>query len=531
MNYSKRESWERFQSCYTNFPTLGLTLDLSRTNLTKDFFQSMASPMQNAFAEMDALERGAIANPDEKRMVGHYWLRNTALAPSPAIRTEIENTITLVKKFSNQVHDGSIRGEGGPFKNFLLVGIGGSALGPQFIAHALGHSLKDIIRPFFLDNTDPDGIDRVLASIGPELNRTLCLVISKSGSTMETRNGMLEAKAAYERAALNFNRHAVAITQAGSDLDKYAAQQRWLATFPIWEWVGGRTSITSAVGLLSSALLGVKIEEILAGAKASDEITRIHDLKLNPAAQLALAWFYFVNVTGHKNVVILPYKDRLEPFPRYLQQLIMESIGKEFNLCGERVNQGFTVFGNKGSTDQHSFIQLLRDGLDNYFTTFIEVQRDRIGNSIDIGDRVSSGDYLIGFLNGTKQALFSKTRYSITLTIQHVTGFSVGMLIALFERVVGYYASLIQVNAYHQPGVESGKRVAAQLIELQRQVHDCLNKNRGKDVNILDIANALDMPDSAEDIFRICEHLAANPFNGIIKMEGITPFEAKYRPL
>ena len=135
-------------------------------NVDDAFFAAMEPRMQKAFADMAALEKGAIANPDENRMVGHYWLRNPALAPTPEIRKEIEETIAKIKDFAAKVHAGKIRGTGGPFKNYLLIGIGGSALGPQFVAHALGDPRTDKLKPFFFDNTDPDGMDRVLATIG-----------------------------------------------------------------------------------------------------------------------------------------------------------------------------------------------------------------------------------------------------------------------------------------------------------------------------------------------------------------------------
>ena len=137
-------------------------------------------------------------------MVGHYWLRNAPLAPTAAIRDEIEQTLATIKDFAAQVHSGSVQGSNGPFKNLLLIGIGGSALGPQFVASALGHPGEDKLALFSFDNTDPDGIDRVLAQIGPGLGQTLVLVVSKSGSTPETRNGMIEAEAAFSRAGLPF---------------------------------------------------------------------------------------------------------------------------------------------------------------------------------------------------------------------------------------------------------------------------------------------------------------------------------------
>ena len=167
MNATPEQLWQRFQKHYTEFPSLGLALDLSRMNFGDDFLPAMQPRLAKAFAAMAELERGAIANPDEKRMVGHYWLRNAALAPTPDIAKEITDTLAALEKFAAEVHDGSeVRGTGGPFKRVLVVGIGGSALGPQFVAHALGQPADDKLAVHFFDNTDPDGMDKVLAAIG-----------------------------------------------------------------------------------------------------------------------------------------------------------------------------------------------------------------------------------------------------------------------------------------------------------------------------------------------------------------------------
>lgn len=530
MNLSKSQLWDRFQKYYTEFPTIGLAVDLSRMTFADDFFASMEPRMQKAFAAMAELEKGAIANPDEKRMVGHYWLRNAALAPSAEIRQEIEQTLADIKQFASEVHKGTVRGAKGPFKNLLLIGIGGSALGPQFVSHALSNPAKDKIRLFTFDNTDPDGIDRVLAQIGSGLGETLSVVISKSGGTKETRNGMLEAAAAYERAGLDFGKHAVAVTQAGSDLDKHAVKNNWIKRFPMWDWVGGRTSELSAVGLLPAALQGFDIENLLLGAKACDEATRGSQIKNNPAALLALAWFYSGNGKGTKAMVVLPYKDRLELFSKYLQQLIMESLGKEKDLAGNVVNQGITVFGNKGSTDQHAYIQQLREGLSNFFVTFLEVLKDREGAAMEVEPGVATGDYLEGFFLGTRQALFENDRESVTLTISSVSPFAVGMLIALFERAVGLYAVLVGINAYHQPGVEAGKKAASRIIDIQLKTVKALTDAKSA-LTIPQIATAAGVPDELEVVFKVCEHLAANPGKGIQKIPGTSPFAAAYRKI
>ena len=515
MKLSNEQQWRRFQEGYSEYPSLGLALDLSRVNFPKDYFASMEPRMKAVYAAMADLERGAIANPDENRMVGHYWLRNPALAPTPEIRDSITRTIRDIQSFAADIRQG-------PFEHALLIGIGGSALGPQFVSKALVSPGRRGLKLHFFDNTDPDGMDLVLADLKGQLDRTLCLVISKSGGTKETRNGMLEARAAYEAASVNFAERAIAITGEGSELDKYAAQNKWLRRFPMWDWVGGRTSETSAVGLLPAALEGIDIEALLAGARACDDCTRECNTSRNPSAQLALAWHFIGNGRGEKDMVVLPYKDRLELCSRYLQQLVMESLGKELDLAGNQVNQGLSVFGNKGSTDQHAYIQQLRDGLNNFFVCFINVLLDRERQSIEVEKGATSGDYLHGFYLGTRKALFEKARQSISLTLQKVTPFSIGVLLALFERAVGFYAFMINVNAYHQPGVEAGKKAAGDVLKLQAAV--LAAEPFGK-LNVEDLAKKI-RSDEIETVFHICEHLAAN--GRLKKLESENPFEAVY---
>ena len=195
------------------------------------------------------------------------------------------------------------------------------------------------------------------------------------------------------------------------------------------------------------------------------------------------------NGKGEKDMVILPYKDRLELFSRYLQQLIMESWGKGKDLGGNAVQQGIAVYGNKGSTDQHAYIQQLRDGVPNFFATFIEVLKERSGELFHVEQEgVTAGDYLSGFFQGTRKALYESGRESITITINEVTPFSVGVLIALYERAVGLYASLVNINAYHQPGVEAGKKAAERVIELELELSECLMRRDGHPLSLIHIS-------------------------------------------
>ncbi|MDB6170134.1 MAG: Glucose-6-phosphate isomerase [Verrucomicrobia bacterium] len=511
-------AWSRFKHYYCQNADLGVALDISRIPFPDDFLAGQESAIQQAFSAMAELEKGAIANPDEQRMVGHYWLRAPQLAPTPELSREISTTRESIKEFAAKVHSGAVAGPKGRFRNLLVIGIGGSALGPQFVSHALGHPRKDKLGVAFFDNTDPDGIDYVLAGLRGQLPKTLVVVISKSGGTAETRNGMLEAIAAFKAAGLDHPKHFVAVTGAGSKLDATAAAEGWLARFPMWDWVGGRTSELGAVGLLPAALQGIDIQAMLDGAAAMDAATRVSTTAENPAALLALMWFFATDGRGAKDMVVLPYKDRLLLFSRYLQQLVMESLGKEHDLRGKVVNQGIAVYGNKGSTDQHAYVQQLRDGVNNFFVTFIEVLKDRDAkSSLEVEPGITAGDYLQGFLLGTRDALSEKDRSSVTITLPDVSPRSVGMLIALYERVVGLYASLIGINAYHQPGVEAGKKAASGVIALKQKLAAALHAAPDQPVTVEELAARVNAPDQAELVFKILEHLSANKASGIRK--------------
>ncbi len=508
-------SWDRFQKFYLPFEQLGVAVDVSRVSFPDDFLDRLRGPMTAAFDSMDALEKGAIANPDENRMVGHYWLRDPGLAPEPAIGQEVEATIKRIEDFAGKVHRGEIKGSAGPFQNLLCIGIGGSALGPEFVAHALSQPGRDKLHIFFIDNTDPDGIDLVFRQLEGQLGRTLTIVTSKSGGTPEPRNGMVEAEAAYTKAGLRFASHAVVTTGDGSHLDQHAIKEGFLARFPMWDWVGGRTSELGPVGLLPAALQGIDIRALLAGAKAMDAVTRVRPLEKNPAALMALAWYFLTDGRGAKDMVILPYKDRLLLLSRYLQQLVMESLGKEKDLKGKTVNQGISVYGNKGSTDQHAYVQQLRDGVANFYIVFIEVLKDREGPSTQIEPDTTAGDYLQGFLLGTRDALFEKGRQSITITLADASAATIGKVIALFERAVGFYGSLVGINAYHQPGVEAGKKAAASILALKQQILQTLRAAPGQAFTAGQLAGKLKLEAQTEIIFKLLEHMAANADKGI----------------
>jgi glucose-6-phosphate isomerase len=501
--------WDRYRQFLVRHDSLGFSVDVSRMRFADDFFPRMEPLAQRAFAQMRALESGADANPDEGRMVGHYWLRAPQLAPSAELKVEIDSCNALIQAFVAEVH------ASGKFSDVLLIGIGGSALGPQFLSDALGTD-DDRMRLHFFDNTDPEGIDRVLTRLQHRLDHTLVVVVSKSGSTPETRNGMLEAEATFAKSGIDFVRHAVAVTGVGSQLDHYAEAGGWLARFPMWDWIGGRTSVMSAVGLVPLWLQGLDMQGVLDGAAAMDVWTRTSETLKNPAMLLALAWHSAGNGRGEKDMVVLPYKDRLALFSKYLQQLVMESLGKELDLDGKKVNQGIAVYGNKGSTDQHAYVQQLRDGVPNFFATFIEVRKGRAGADIEVEPGVTSGDFLQGFLRGTRAALYDNGRDSITVSIPAVTPATVGALIALYDRAVGFYGSLVNVNAYHQPGVEAGKKAAAAVLKTVAAAADALSDEPQTADQIAAAIGA-----DAEAVYHALVHLAANQRAAIAP--GVSP--------
>jgi len=490
-------------------------LDVSRMSFDDALWKKLAEPMTKAFDAMNALEAGAPANVTEDRMVGHYWLRAPELAPNDAITQQIEDAVARAKQFAVAVHLGQIkppRGDG--FFVLLVIGIGGSALGAQWLCDTLTETDAPMIVRF-IDNTDPSGIDRVIEEIGDSLELTMTLVVSKSGSTCETLNGMVEVARAYANAGLDFAKHAVAVTQDGSVLHERATGEGWLATFPMWDWVGGRTSVLAMPGLLPVALVGADVDELLSGAHDADLVTRERAIRENPAATLAAMWYAAGGGRGDRQMVVLPYSDRLALFSRYLQQLVMESLGKGTTRDGARTKQGLTVLGNKGSTDQHALVQQLRDGRDDFFVTFVRVLADRGGVSPRVAADATSGDCLDAFWQGTRDALTENGRDSMTITMRNLDEWSIGALIALFERAVGLYAELIDVNAYDQPGVEAGKQAASAVIELQREVLAHLSQHKGKALTAAEISQGVERPDEAERIHHLLTHAAANPDHGV----------------
>ncbi|HEX3717083.1 MAG TPA: glucose-6-phosphate isomerase [Verrucomicrobiae bacterium] len=458
-----RQLWDRFQKYYSEYPTIGLALDLSRMNFPEDYFDSMEVTLQKEIAEMAALERGAITNSNEEQMVSRYWMRNPALAPTPELRAQIESTLQAIKDFAGKVHGGFIAGVDGPFENLLIIGHGRATLGVEFLAEALSNPAVDGLIPFFFDTTDPDGMERVLNQLGEDLGKTLCVVIA-TNDERETRNGMTGVRSA-------------------SELDILAASDGRLARFPGDDWVSE---------LLSVALQGFGTDELLRGGRYCDEITRVPDVKSNPAAQLFLIFYGIFNGTDQRKVAILPYKDRLSLFSRYLRPLAADLVEDE--------------------SDQSPVI-------------FIQTLRDQAAPPFFVEERVTAGDYLQASWLGKRQAAYENGQESVSLTLQSISPFELGALIALFDRALGFLRLSVNVNV--NMGLTSKAKETATIATLDLQVRILAYLNGHGPSTIAEIGRVIGSSD-LETIFWVCEHLAANPDRRIEKMPGTNPFEVTY---
>ena len=496
------DPWDKYCNYLWFDKQINIWLDISKINFTLDQISLIEKKFINVFSSIKELEAGEISNIDENRQVGHYWLRNTSVAPNNLIKDEISNNIKHISAFGENILKGKIRNSKNQiYTDVLWIGIGGSGLGPLLITEALQQNSVGL-KFSYIDNIDPFLISEKLEELSDKLTTTLFVVVSKSGGTPEPKIAMNIIKKHVEDHDIEWNSNAIAITMKDSKLYKKAISEGWLEIFNLPDWVGGRTSITSSVGLLPLALINQDVSEFIKGAAIMDELTRIACLKDNPAALLSAAWFFTGDGLGRRDMVVLPYRDRLQVFSKYLQQLVMESLGKKFNRKGEIVHQGISVFGNKGSTDQHAYVQQLRDGIDNFFCIFIELlDTPYTKNYLD---SENPKEYLSGFLQGTRSALSNENRQSITITLDKLNCLTLGALIALFERAVSFYAELVDINAYDQPGVEAGKKAAAEIIDYQKKVTEILSK--GDQLSIKEITSLVSNS-SNEPIFFIIRQM------------------------
>lgn len=367
-------------------------------------------------------------------------------------------------------------------ENFVVLGIGGSALGNIALQTALNPYMYNIDaaqrtgpRFFVFDNVDPAQLGSFLKWIGPKLDRTVFNVISKSGRTAETASQLMTViEMLKEKLGANaLKDHLIATTDREKGTLRNIANTEKLRCLEVPDGVGGRFSVLSAVGLLGAAVCGIDIESLMAGARDMDERVSNEDFFLNPAALNAAINVYYYN-TGKKNSVMMPYCYGLKDFADWYRQLWAESLGKAVDLKGASVNVGPTPIKALGTTDQHSQVQLYREGPNDKLFTFLQV--NKFDRDVKIGPAPGytpeleflSGRQMADLINsekaGTEYALLHDSRPCLTVCFDEITPYTVGQFIYLFEATTSFAGTMFNINTYDQPAVELGKEATFALM-------------------------------------------------------------------
>lgn len=433
--------------------------------------------------KFEALYNGEVINTGEKRMVLHHMTRgqlgNAVEADGGDKRTFYINEQKKIAEFANKVHNGEITNAAGEkFTTVVQIGIGGSDLGPRAMYLALENWAK-VNNTFkmeakFISNVDPDDAAGVLAGI--DVAHSMFVLVSKSGTTLETLTNESFVKDALKKAGLDASKHMIAVTSETSPLAK---SSDYLAAFFMDDYIGGRFSSTSGVGgaVLSLAFGPDVFAQFLDGAAAADKTATNKDILANPALLDALIGVYERNVLGYQNTAVLPYSQALSRFPAHLQQLDMESNGKSVNRFGEPVNYvtGPVIFGEPGTNGQHSFYQLLHQGTDIVPLQFVGFKNSQMGSDVVIEDSTSQQKlcanvaaqivaFACGKADDNRNKNFEGGRPSSIIIGEQLTPASLGALLSHFENKVMYQGFVWNINSFDQEGVQLGKVLAKKVL-------------------------------------------------------------------
>ena len=433
--------------------------------------------------KFEALYNGEVINTGEKRMVLHHMTRGqlgeAVVADGVDKRSFYAEQQQRIAELANKVHSGEIRNAAGEkFTTVVQIGIGGSDLGPRAMYLALENWAK-VNNTFkmeakFISNVDPDDAAAVLDTI--DVEHSLFVLVSKSGTTLETLTNESFVKDALKKAGLDASRHMIAVTSETSPLAK---SDDYLAAFFMDDYIGGRFSSTSGVGgaVLSLAFGPEVFAQFLDGAAEEDRLAQNKDIFANPAMLDALIGVYERNVLGYQNTAVLPYSQALSRFPAHLQQLDMESNGKSVNRFGEPVSYstGPVIFGEPGTNGQHSFYQLLHQGTDIVHLQFVGFKSSQMGTDVVIQDSTSQqklcanvAAQIVAFACGKadedRNKSFQGGRPSSIITGEQLTPRTLGALLSHFENKVMYQGFVWNINSFDQEGVQLGKVLAKKVL-------------------------------------------------------------------
>lgn len=505
----------RISDCFESEPSRASDFRCTANGLVLDYSKHRINPLSRQrllelakaselSADFDALTRGEAINITEERAALHTLLRGTREDENPQLYAEVKKTNAHLEQLVGQIHSGDRSGFGHtPFTDVVNIGIGGSDFGPKMVCRAL-RSENDILHTHFVANVDPQDLDETLAALNPQ--STLFIICSKSFTTEETLTNALRARAwllAAGASESDINDHMIAVT---TNLD--AASSFGVGPencFPMWDWVGGRYSLWSAVGLSIALQSGWSaFQRLLNGAREMDMHTLNSDGAENLPLMMALLEYWntvFLKTDTH---VVLPYAQRLEQLPDFLQQLSMESNGKRVDLAGATltVPSAPVLWGSAGTIGQHSYYQLLHQG-NRAFTADIilplshedkdlDAQRKLVANAL-----AQSRALLVGRDQSAARQLAAKRgqaesfapHYEMTgnhphslLYFNSLTPEILGGLIAAYEHKTFFLSRLLGINAFDQWGVELGKVIGRQILTMLEH---------GEDLDIIDPATAV----------------------------------------
>ena len=463
----------------------GFTYNFAAKQVDADVLEALAKLAKEAqlTEKFEALYNGAVINTGENRLVLHQLTRgqlgDAVVADGVDKRKFYVEQQERIAEFANKVHSGEITNAAGEkFTTVVQIGIGGSDLGPRAMYLALENWAKKNgsfkMEAKFISNVDPDDAASVLASV--DVAHSIFILVSKSGTTLETLTNESFVKDALAKAGLDASKHMIAVTSETSPLAK---SDDYLAAFFMDDYIGGRYSSTSAVGgaVLSLAFGPEVFAQFLDGAAKEDELAKNKELLENPAMLDALIGVYERNVLGYQNTAVLPYSQALSRFPAHLQQLDMESNGKSVNRFGEPVAYptGPVIFGEPGTNGQHSFYQLLHQGTDIVPLQFVGFKSNQMGTDVVIQDSTSQqklcanvAAQIVAFACGkddeNRNKKFEGGRPSSIIIGEQLNPKSLGALLSHFENKVMFQGFVWNLNSFDQEGVQLGKVLAKRVL-------------------------------------------------------------------
>ena len=463
----------------------GLSYNYAAKEVDEDILKARAALAKEAqlSEKFEALYNGEVINTGEKRLVLHQLTRgqlgNKVVADGVDKREFYLKEQKRIADFANKVHSGEIaNAKGEKFTTVVQIGIGGSDLGPRAMYLALENWAKRTgnfkMEAKFISNVDPDDASAVLNSV--DVEHSIFILVSKSGTTLETLTNESFVTDALKKAGLDASKHMIAVTSETSPLAK---SDNYLEAFFMDDFIGGRYSSTSGVGgaVLSLAFGPEVFARFLDGAAAEDKLATEKDMLKNPAMLDALIGVYERNILGYDSTAVLPYSQGLSRFPAHLQQMDMESNGKSVNRFGEPVNYvtGPIIFGEPGTNGQHSFYQLLHQGTDIIPLQFIGFKNSQLANDVNIQGSTSQqklcanvAAQIVAFACGKKDENLNKNfkggRPSSIIIGDELTPESLGALLSHFENKVMFQGFVWNINSFDQEGVQLGKVLAKRVL-------------------------------------------------------------------